>query len=106
HRLLAATLNEGGPITINFSLILARHLERDRLVEAELRAAVEGEELAAIQDEINRHGLPHALPYRVRGHCCHAGIRKDSGVEACCLFTLRVEPQACCERVHDLLLIS
>jgi hypothetical protein len=88
---------------INLSLI-ARHLERDRLVEAELRTAVEGEELAAVQYEINPVMVWPARSPTVRVTLSRWNS-EDSGVEPC-LFTLRVEPQACCESVHYSLLFA
>src|SRR5688572_30111898 len=91
---------------IDLSLVLARHHERDRLVEPEVWAAVEGNELAPVQDEVDGHRLTSPIPSRVRRHLANARVWEDPGIEVRRLLALGVEPQTCGERVHHSLLIA
>ena len=54
-RALLAALRELAPVLVDLVLRLAADLERDRLAEREVGAAVEGDELLAVELELDGH---------------------------------------------------
>jgi hypothetical protein len=50
-----AAVGELAPEVVDLGLAIARDLERDRLVELELRAAIEADELLAFDFELDGH---------------------------------------------------
>ena len=73
--LLAAALGERVPVVVDLGLVVAADLEGDGLVELELRAAVEGEELLAVGLELDgQYGTRAAGP-----RLGVAGDRADAG---------------------------
>src|SRR3546814_969083 len=53
--LLLTAVHKGVPVAIYLGLVLAEDLERDRLVRRELRPAVQGRELDAVDLEVDYH---------------------------------------------------
>src|SRR3546814_12984950 len=53
--LLLTAVHKGVPVAIYLGLVLAEDLERDRLVRRELRPAVQGRELDAVDLEVDEH---------------------------------------------------
>src|SRR5688572_5279452 len=88
------------PVVVDFFLVLAAHLQRDRLVELEDRAAVQGRERPPVELELDdQHGaglaavlLPAGLA--VVGDLPDLRVLEDPDVVPGRLERLAVEPQA------------
>src|SRR5690606_36261635 len=104
HALLAAVGGERVPVAVDFGLGLAGNLERDRLGELEVRAAVQAGEGLAHQLELDGDGL--ARPGQVGGprrDPPQLRIGEQGDVEPGRLFGLAVEPEEGVEALHGLL---
>jgi len=99
---LAAIGSQLAPIVVDLVLRLAHDLERDRLAELELRAAVEAKEFLPFEFELNRHHgarLPAKAFLAIAGGAKDARVLEDRHVEIGGRLGFLVEPQA----RHDLL---
>src|SRR5262249_10538773 len=99
-RPLLAALGEPAPEIVDLLLGLAMDLERDRLVEFEMRAAVEGDKLLPGDLELRGHDRSRRFSvnlvslFPVAADPADPGILEDGNVEPRRLLGLRVEPQA------------
>ena len=100
-----AALGELAPEVVDLGLRVAEHLERHRLVELELRAAVERQELLALELELDGHHRAGRLAVdllacvAVAADPSDLGILEDRDVVLGRGLAFVVEPQA----RHDLL---
>ena len=94
-RPLLAAVRQLVPVVVDLVLVGAFDEERDRLVEAELRAAVDRGERLAVQHEFDREGHPClARPsFAVVGDALDPRVREHRHVERGGLLALGVEPQ-------------
>ena len=93
---LASVRRERIPQPVDLLLVLALDDERHRLVEAEIRSAVEALEVLAIEREIDRQDHPGRPAGRVgRGapDLVDAAARQQARVEPGRLLSLAVEPE-------------
>ena len=94
---LLAALGQPVPVVVGLLLVLADDLEGDRLGERELRPAVEGGVLLAVEGEVDGqdvallHRRGHVRP--VAGDVADARVREDRGVVLRGLLRLAVEPE-------------
>jgi hypothetical protein len=76
------------------------HLERDRLVELEMRAAVEGDKSLSLELELDGHDRPGLSPMGLMAlfaiaACPHdPGILEDGEISIGRILGLAIEPQA------------
>src|SRR5215208_6815187 len=105
-RALFAALRQLAPVRVDLFLALAADLERDRLVEREVRAAVERDELLPVELELDcHHGALWAWPGRaVTGNAGDLRVRDHRGVELRGVFAFGVEPQARSDLLHGFVL--
>ena len=113
-RALFATLGEPGPVVIDLVLRLAMHLERDGLVELELRSAVQAHEALPFDLELDGHDRARLAPVDLMPLLAVAadpqdpGVPEDGHIGVRRLLGLGVEPQArrdpLCRDRHGLLL--
>src|SRR5690606_25703860 len=96
-RPLLTALGELAPQLVDLLLRLAVDKERDRLVEGELRPAVERQVALPGQLEHDHH----RLAVRPRLHLHHPGTGEDRGVEDGGLLSLAVEPEERGDLLHD-----
>src|SRR4029079_5973199 len=106
---LAAIPGDRVPVAVGFLLVLGHSHEADGLVRLEVRAAVEADEIAAEDGEVDRE-LVILLPTREirrRGHGrADAAVGEDRGVEFGRLARLAfVQTQAGCQFVRHVLLL-
>src|SRR5258708_6440608 len=102
------------PEVVDLLLRFAVDLERHRLVELEMRAAVERQEFLPFELELHGHHRSRLLAVNLESLFSIAadfpdfGILEDGSVKFRRLLGLRVEPQArrdlLCRELHDLLL--
>src|SRR4029079_230587 len=105
---LLAPVGERLGVAVDLLLVGAVDLERDRLVERELRAAVERDELLAVELELHdHHGAGVARPgLAVARDVDDPRVREDRRVELGGLLALGVEPQTRRDLRHGMLLSS
>src|SRR5262249_5686229 len=99
---------------VDLLLGVAMDLERDRLVELEKRAAIEGDEFLSADLELHGHDRARFPAVHLESLLPEAadlpdlGVLEDGCVELRRLLGLRIEPQAGldrrCSDLHDLLL--
>ena len=94
-RAFLATLAQLAPVVVDLGLVGTVDLQRDRLVERELRAAVDRREELAVELEVDREHGPGLARARlaVVGDVRDLRVREDRDVELGCLGALGVEPQ-------------
>ena len=105
-RALLAALGELVPVVVDLVLVGAVDQQRDRLVEGELRAAVDGGELLAVEHEVDgqhRAGLARA-GLAVVGDVRDLRVREHRDVELGGLLALGVEPEVGGDPGHGALL--
>src|SRR5580693_739506 len=85
-----------GPVVIRLGLVRARDLERDGLIERELRPAVDGDERLAHEPEIGSHDRAGRLRpgLRVAVGPSRLGVFEGAGVEARRCFAFGAGPRA------------
>src|SRR6516162_4387784 len=111
---LFAVLCQLAPEVVDLLLRFAVHLERHRLVELEMRAAVQRQEFLPFELELHGHDRPRLLAvnleslFSIAADLADLRILEHGSVKFRRLFGLRVEPQAgrdlLCREIHDLLL--
>ena len=107
---LGAAGGELLPEVVDLCLVLAADLERDRLVELELRAAVDADELRVADPPPDRHDRARLLLADLLGCLAVAhdladlGVVEDLAVEVGGLLGLAVEPKVRGDSTHALLL--
>src|SRR5262249_39861992 len=102
------------PEVVDLLLRFTGHLERHRLVELEMRAAVERQEFLPFDFELHGHHRSRLLAvnleslFSIAADFSDLGVLEDGSIKFCRLFGLRIEPQAgrdlLCGELHDLLL--
>src|SRR5262249_10271520 len=94
---LLAAGGELAPEIVDFFLGLAVHRQRYRFGELELRAAVEGDELLALELEIDRQNAPLRAGRRavVAGDAQDLRVLEDRGVVTDRFLGIVVEPEEC-----------
>src|SRR5262245_46905406 len=106
-RMLLAALGEPVPEIIDLRLVLAIDLERDGLVEGELRSAIEGREFLSRDLEVDPHHRGRLLAVNVLALvwiACDPDdllVLEHRDVERRGLLGLSVEPQAWCDLLRD-----
>src|SRR6185312_4306747 len=103
-----AVREERVPVAVDLGLVVAIDRQRDRLGERELRAAVEPDERASAEGEVDRddRALRAARGLARRGiDAVDPAVGEDRGVEPCGLLGVAVEPEACADLVHDWILL-
>src|SRR5499427_7753100 len=111
---LFTVLCQRAPEVVDLLLRFTGHLERHRLVELEMRAAVERQEVLPFDFELHGHHRSRLLAvnlealFAIAADLSDFGILEDGSIKFCRLFGLRIEPQAgrdlFCRELHDLLL--
>src|SRR5262245_13381377 len=108
---LLSALRELAPEVVDLLLALAGNLERHRLIELEVRAAVEGDEFLPFDFELHGHHRARLFPvnleslFSVAADLSDLGTLEDGRVKFRRLFGLGIKPQAgrdpLCRHLHD-----
>src|SRR5580692_458879 len=79
----AAAVDEAAPVVVDLGLIRARDHDRDRLVELELRAAVQGRELLPVELEVHEHDRARGARARlvIAVDAAYRRVFEDAGVK-------------------------
>ena len=102
HCSASGTAESAAVRPVGLCLILAVELERDRLVEGEVRAAVQTDELPSSERELDREHVALLAAREIGGRAVHGvdvRVGQQRGVEIRGFLGRAVEPEAGCDLV-------